>query len=120
MARMRRWVLLASMMVAVGALASTGCEPVKLAHEMPGPPGCGMRNPGDTAPAMLSIAQQKVYKAQGAPGQTQKNEKGGLTWSYEHSRGSVFGEEQVRETFAFDKDGLLYDQNTELLRKVGK
>ena len=107
--------------LALGAVSlGAACEPVKLAHEMPGPPGCGMRDPSNTAPPMLSVAQQKTYKAQGAPNELQPNSKGGLTWTYHRQRGSVFGEEQLVETFSFDKQGLLYDSKTDVVYKVGK
>ena len=102
------------------AVMGSGCQKVKMPHEMPGPPGCGKRDPNNTAPAMLSIAQQQTHKNQGKPDTLVDNDKGGKTWSYKRNRGSVFGQEVVIEVFGFDKDGLLYEQRTDLISKVGK
>lgn len=104
-----------------GALAlSAACEPVKLPHQQPGPVGCGQRDPRETAPGMLSIAQKEAFRKQGSPDEVRPNEKGGLDWLYKRSSGSVFGEQQTVEILSFDVEGLLYGQRTELLRKVGK
>ena len=103
--------------VALGALA---CERVKMPYEMPGPPGCGMRDPSQTGPSMLSVAQQNTLRGQGTPGSLEDNERGGKTWIYFRQAGSVFGEKETVETFTFDKDGILVAQKTDLRKYVGK
>lgn len=112
------WFLAA--LLSAGSFVGTGCEPVKLPHQQPGPIGCGLRDPRDTAPGMLSIAQKEAYRKQGTPSEVRPNERGGLDWLYPRSRGSVFGEEQTVEILSFDVEGLLFRQETEMLRKVGK
>lgn len=110
-------------LLALAAPALLGCQPVKLPHHQPGPPGCGNRDPRDTAPAMLSNAQQKVLRDQGSPGEVRQapSASGGVKdWVYHRSTGSVFGEQQTVQWYRFDKDGLLVASDTELLRKVGK
>lgn len=99
---------------------AAACEPVKLPHEQPGPVGCGTRDPRDTAPGMLSVAQKEAVRKLGTPGEVRPNERGGLDWLYRRSAGSVFGEEQTVETLSFDIEGLLFRQDTEVLHKVGK
>ena len=115
---MHTWLLAA--LLSAGSCGGTGCEPVKLPHQQPGPIGCGLRDPRETAPGMLSIAQKEAYRKQGSPNEVRSNERGGLDWLYPRSRGSVFGEEQTVEILSFDIEGLLYRQETEMLRKVGK
>lgn len=102
------------------ALTVVGCEPVKQAHEMPGPIGCGMRDPRDTSPGMLSVAQQMTLKQQGDPDEVNTNDKGGKDWLYYRKTGSVFGEQQTVDTFAFDAQGILADKKTDVVYKVGK
>lgn len=115
--RLLRLVLALSpaVVVALGA-----CEPVKLPHEQPGPPGCGMRDPRDTAPGMLSIAQKEAYRQNGSPDEVRPNKSGGLDWRFARSSGSMFGEQQTIEILSFDKDGLLVGRETEVVRKLGK
>lgn len=96
------------------------CEPVKLPHEEPGPAGCGVRDPRDTAPGMLSIAQKEAYRQNGSPDEVRPNKSGGLDWLYRRSSGSMFGEQQTIESLSFDKDGLLVGRDTEVVRKLGK
>ncbi len=116
-ARLLRVVLAAAPAVVVLA---TGCEPVKLPHEQPGPAGCGMRDPRDTAPGMLSIAQKEAFRQNGSPDEVVPNKAGGLDWRFRRSSGSVFGEQQTIEILSFDKDGILVGRDTEVLRKLGK
>lgn len=118
--RRRSSALLLAAWLGVAFLGTSACEPVKLPHEQPGPIGCGLRDPRETAPGMLSIAQKEAYRKQGSPNEVRPNERGGLDWLYPRSRGSVFGEEQTVEILSFDVEGLLYRQETEMLRKVGK
>ncbi len=56
----------------------------------------------------------------GTPDLTERNTFGGLTWVYRHSRGSVFGEDQLETRFAFDAGGILRDQREDVLKHVGK
>lgn len=106
--------------IPVVAVAATGCEPVKLPHEQPGPAGCGKRDPRDTAPGMLSIAQKESYRQNGSPDEVRPNDKGGLDWLFQRSSGSMFGEQQTVEILSFDKDGILVGRETEVVRKLGK
>jgi hypothetical protein len=107
-------------LVAFVTLLLTACEPVKQAHEQPGPIGCGMRDPRDTSPGMLSVAQQTTHKQQGSPDELQTNSHGGKDWLFYRKTGSVFGEEQTLETFVFDAQGLLVEKKTDVVYKVGK
>ena len=52
-----RVIVLALVVVGLGA-----CQPAKLPKDMPGPPGCGMRDPRNTSPNMLSMAQKMAYR----------------------------------------------------------
>jgi len=113
-----RSIALTLVVVVSGALDA--CEPVKMPHETPGPPGCGLRDPSQTAPAMLSVAQQQVLRNQGPPRVLEVNDKGGKTWVYYRSTGSVFGETDTAEIFVFNDVGLLVSQRTETRRHVGK
>lgn len=101
-------------------VATTACEPVKLPHELPGPPGCGRRDPRASGPSTLSVAQNTVLKNNGHPSSAEPNEHGGRTWVYYRSSGSVFGEQEAADLFAFDAQGLLVSQKTEVSRQVGK
>jgi hypothetical protein len=96
------------------------CDPVKLPHQQPGPIGCGKRDPRGTAPGMLSIAQKEAMRKNGSPDEVRDNDKGGLDWLYHRSAGSVFGEQKTVEILRFDVEGILVDQQTEVLMKVGK
>jgi hypothetical protein len=109
-----------ALVVAFVVVFICACEPVKQAHEQPGPIGCGMRDPRETSPGMLSVAQQTTYKQQGSPDELQNNSHGGKSWLYYRKSGSVFGEEQTLETFTFDAQGLLVDKKTDVVYKVGK
>ena len=93
---------------------------MKMPYEMPGPIGCGMRDPRTSGPSMLSVAQQTALRNQGPPLDVQANEKGGLTWVYVRQAGSVFGEQETAEEFVFDTQGLLTQQKTEIRKSVGK
>ena len=101
-------------------LLSAACEPVKLPHEIPGPPGSGLRDPRTSGPTTMSTAQNKVYRENGSPDELRDNDKGGKDWIYTRSQGSVFGEQQKIEIFSFDNTGLLVASKTELIRAVGK
>jgi hypothetical protein len=97
-----------------------GCQKVELPRDRPGPPGCGMRDPNQTAPAMLSIVQQETHRAMGRPDQLIENEVGGKDWIYFRSQGSVFGEQQSAEIFRFNAQGLLVMRDTNMIKRVGK
>lgn len=109
--------LLMAALVCSGFLA---CQKVELPRDRPGPPGCGMRDPSQTAPAMLSIAQQERYRAMGTPDQLMDNAEGGKDWVYFRSQGSVFGEQQTAEIFRFNQKGILVSHTTDLIKRVGK
>lgn len=113
-------LLRAALAITPVVVVASACEPVKLPHEQPGPAGCGMRDPRDTAPGMLSIAQKEAYRQNGGPDEVRPNKHGGLDWLYRRSAGSVFGEQQTIEILAFNKEGLLVGRDTEVLKKVGK
>jgi hypothetical protein len=113
-------VTLTTFTVALSAATLSACEPVKLPHETPGPPGCGLRDPSTAGPSTLSVAQQMTLKNQGPPMALEDNVHGGKTWLYVRQAGSVFGEKETAEAFAFDKDGLLKEQTTELRKYTGK
>lgn len=100
--------------------APLACDPVKLPHEMPGPAGCGQRDPRNSGPSTLSVAQQTTIRNQGMPVTVEANAHGGRTWLYIRSNGSVFGEQETAEMFAFDAGGLLVEHKTEVRRFVGK
>jgi hypothetical protein len=109
--RMRVLVLLALL---------SACEPVKLPHEMPGPPGAGLRDPRASGPTTMSYAQNKMYRESGSPDELRDNDRGGKDWIYTRSSGSVFGEQQKVEIYSFDAQGLLVGSRTDLIRSVGK
>ena len=96
------------------------CQPVKLPHQLPGPPGCGARDPRDSGPSTLSVAQNTVLKNHGHPAAVEANEQGGRSWTYYRSSGSVFGEQDAADLFVFDAQGLLVSQKTQVSRQVGK
>lgn len=98
----------------------TACEPAVLPEHKPGPANCGLKDPRETSPNMLSMAQKKWYQKYGSPDSVQKNEHGGLDWIYERSHGSQFGEQQEVETLSFDKGGVLKKAENRTLRRVGK
>jgi hypothetical protein len=118
LARVARWVVAAALLTV--PLAVGACEPVVLPHQVPGPPGCGMRDPSQSGPTTLSVAQQQVLRNQGPPQALDENEHGGRTWVYFRQQGSVFGERETAETFAFNAQGLLVAQKVETRRYVGK
>ena len=115
---------LARLLVALTAfssiLALSACEPATLPEHLPGPAGAGLRDPRQTSPNMMSMAQKKWFQKYGSPDETQKNAHGGLDWIYQRSHGSQFGEQQEVETLSFDAGGVLNDQRKETLRRVGK
>src|SRR5438067_9543147 len=102
-----RLVVVAVVACSAGAIAFSSCDPVKMPYEMPGPLGCGKRDPRTSGPSTLSVAQNTTLKNQGPPGDVQDNDKGGKTWVYLRQAGSVFGEQETAETFVFDAQGLL-------------
>ena len=89
-------------------------------HEMPGPPGCGKRDPSVAGPSTLSVAQNTTLKNQGQPGHTEDNDVGGKNWTFVRQAGSVFGETETAEVFIFNAQGLLVGQHTEVRKQVGK
>ncbi len=113
-------MLVVRLVTAVFLLSMAACERVVMPHEVPGPVGCGMRDPSSTGPSMLSVAQQMTRKNQGPPQALEDNEHGGKTWMYLRQAGSVFGEKETAEMFIFDNRGLLVGQTTELRKSVGK
>ena len=113
-------IVLAAALAGGFVVTATACEPVKLAHELPGPPGCGMRDPRQSGPSTMSVAQNTVLKNHGHPASAEQNEHGGRTWVFFRSSGSVFGEQEAADIFAFDAQGLLVAQKTEVRRQVGK
>ncbi len=118
---MKIFALCCGLAVAATPVVSlTGCGRGKLATDIKGPAGCGLRDPRETSPNMLSMAQKTYFQKHRAIKDVRKNEHGGLDWIYKLSAGSVFGEQQTLETVSFDKDGLLVGVEKELLRKVGK
>ena len=114
---MRTLGLASALVVVVVALA---CEPVKLPHEIPGPPGAGLKDPSSSGPSTMSVAQQTTIRNQGYPLQLLDNDKGGKTWVYVRQAGSVFGEQETAEMFVFDDRGLLVEQKTEIRKYSGK
>lgn len=102
------------------AVFTPGCGPVKMPHEMPGPPNAGKRDPSVSGPSTMSVAQNTTLRNQGMPGQLQDNEHGGKTWIFLRQAGSVFGESETAEMFIFDAQGLLVGQKTEVRKQVGR
>ncbi|MBM4281996.1 MAG: hypothetical protein FJ137_14965 [Deltaproteobacteria bacterium] len=114
-------MLLRALLVVIVALPLLStCEPVTLPHELPGPPGCGRRDPNQSGPSTLSVAQNTTVRNMGMPGALEDNERGGKTWLYSRQAGSVFGESATIEAFVFDAQGLLVAQKTEVRKQVGK
>lgn len=101
-------------------LAAVACDPVKMPHEEPGPPGAGKREPSVSGPSTMSVAQNTTLRTQGMPGVTEENEHGGRNWIYVRQVGSVFGESETAEIFIFNAQGLLVGQKTEVRKQVGK
>ena len=101
-------------------LAVSACDPVKMPHEMPGPPGCGKRDPSTSGPSTMSVAQNTTLRNQGMPGAVEDNDVGGKNWIYVRQAGSVFGETETAEVFMFDAQGLLVGQKTEVRKNVGR
>lgn len=99
---------------------ATACDPVKMPADMPGPPGCGRRDPRNSGPSTMSVAQNTVLKNNGHPGAIEENEQGGLSWVYVRSSGSVFGESETAEMFIFNGEGLLVGTKTEVRKHLGK
>jgi hypothetical protein len=106
--------------VAVFVAAALACGKVQMPHELPGPPGAGMRDPRESGPTTMSVAQQMTLKNQGPPKTLEDNDKGGKTWVYLRQSGGQFGEKETAEMFVFDAQGLLVEQKTEVRKMVGK
>lgn len=115
--RLVRWGLAAFLFLVVGLVA---CQPAKLPEDMPGPANCGLKDPRNTAPGMLSMAQKTTIQKMGKPADVEPNEHGGLDWVYKQTAGSVFGQEETVTVYTFDKDGLLKGTKKDLISKVGK
>lgn len=113
-------LLLATALSLASVVAVSGCGPVKMPAEMPGPLGCGRRDPNTSGPSTMSVAQNTVLKNNGHPGAVEPNEQGGLTWMYVRSAGSVFGESETAEMFIFNAEGLLVGTKTEIRKQLGK
>jgi hypothetical protein len=118
--RLLRRLLSVAFLLGAPVVIFAGCEPVTLPHEMPGPPGCGRRDPSQSGPSTLSVAQNTTLKNMGMPGALEENDLGGLTWLYSRQAGSVFGESATIEAYIFDAQGLLKAQKTEVRKQVGK
>jgi hypothetical protein len=101
-------------------IAVVACEPAKKPHEVPGPVGCGQRDPRSAGPSTLSVAQQMVLKNNGSPANVDDNDYGGKNWVYYQASGSVFGESETAEIFIFEANGLLRGQKTEIRKHTGK
>lgn len=112
--------VLVAVFVAFFAAFSAGCDPVTMPHEMPGPPGCGKRDPSVSGPSTMSVAQNTTLRNQGMPGVIEDNEHGGKSWIYVRQAGSVFGETETAEIFIFSAQGLLVAQKTEMRKSVGR
>jgi len=115
---MRASLTLPALLVSLALAAA--CGPVKMPHELPGPPGSGMRDPRQAGPSTMSVAQNTVMKNNGHPVSADPNEHGGRTWVFVRSTGSVFGEQEVDDLFAFDAQGLLISQKSEVRKSLGK
>ena len=98
----------------------SGCDPVALPHQRPGPVDCGLKDPRETAPGKLSLGQKKLLREKGPPGKVTPNKNNGLDWFYVRRSGSVFGEEESLERLSFDNRGVLMAQDVELVYKKGK
>jgi len=102
------------------AIPQMACKPAKMAHEMPGPAGCGKRDPRDTSPGMLSVAQKQVLRDTGSPFDVSDNNHGGKDWMFRRNNGSVFGEKETLIVYSFNAQGLLVEQRTDVLKSLGK
>ncbi|MDP2339668.1 MAG: hypothetical protein Q8O67_01815 [Deltaproteobacteria bacterium] len=111
-------LLVVSLVLVTAALQA--CDPVLMPHQMPGPNGCGKRDPSEAGPSTMSVAQNTVLKNQGQPGHTELNELGGRDWTFVRQAGSVFGETETAEVFTFNAQGLLVSQRTEVRKQHGK
>jgi hypothetical protein len=109
-----------ALLLCVPVVVVAGCGPVKMPSEMPGPVGCGRRDPRVSGPSTMSVAQNTVLKNNGVPGSVEPNEHGGMSWMYLRSAGSVFGESETADLFIFNAEGLLVANKTELRRQTGK
>lgn len=109
-----------TIVLAVLALLLGACEPATLPRDLPGPAGCGMRDPRGTSPNMLSMAQKMAYNDNSAISEVRPNAKGGLNWIYRMTAGSVFGQQEKVVTLTFDKGGILLDTHTEMVSRLGK
>lgn len=116
----RTFLALAAGAVLAAGLGASGCDPAERAEDKPGPAGCGLKDPRDTAPGMLSLAQKMTLKKMGKPDEVAKNDKGGLNWVYRVKAGGVFGEEETVTVLTFDNGGVLKGSKKDLLSKVGK
>jgi hypothetical protein len=116
----RTFLGLAAGAVLAAGLGVLGCDPAKRPEDEPGPAGCGLRDPRDTAPGMLSLAQKTTLQKNGKPDEVAKNDQGGLDWVYRVKAGGVFGEEETVTVLTFDAGGVLKASKKDLLRKVGK
>jgi hypothetical protein len=116
----RTFMAVATGAVCAAGLGLMGCDPAKRPEDEPGPAGCGLRDPRDTAPGMLSLAQKTALKKMGKPDEVAKNDQGGLDWIYRMKSGGVFGEEETVTALTFDAGGVLKASKKDLLRKVGK
>ena len=112
--------LLMSLIATSFTLPQMACKPAKLAKDMPGPAGCGKRDPRDTSPGMLSVAQKTVLKDSGTPYDVSDNEHGGLDWMFRRSNGGVFGEKESVIIYSFNKQGILMKSRTDVLKRSGK
>ncbi|MCP4503119.1 MAG: hypothetical protein GY822_24550 [Deltaproteobacteria bacterium] len=92
----------------------SGCVERATPENTPGPPGCGLRDPSQTAQGMLSWAQQKWLKRNGRPSSVRANKHGGNDWLYQRNHGNQFGEEKSVEIYSFNAQGLLVGQDKEV------
>jgi hypothetical protein len=113
-------LLVVSLVLLALPVVVTACEPVLMPHEVPGPNGCGKRDPSESGPSTMSVAQNTTLKNQGMPGLSEPNALGGRDWTYVKQAGSVFGETETAEVFTFNAQGLLVSQKTEVRKQVGK
>ena len=118
------FVLAAKRLLLVLSTLSLGlflaCEPATLPQDLPGPVGCGMRDPRSSAPNMLSMAQKLAYKDNSAISDVRPNKFGGMDWIYRQTSGSVFGQQEKVITLSFNAQGLLVGSHTEMVSKLGK
>ncbi len=96
------------------------CQPAQRPEDIPGPAGCGLKDPRQSAPSALSYAQKKTYKDMRSPFRIEKNVHGGLDWFYQTQRGSVFGEKLSVLVYSFNQNGQLVDQKEDVIKQLGK